>query len=59
MAKRHGWGHTPYFEPEVAARRWSSQVYYAGFGRIREIDDYMMKSAALAAPFLPPQLYMM
>ena len=59
VARRHGWGRTPYFEPEIAARRWSSHVYDAGFGRVREIDDYMRKSAALAQPFLPAQLYLM
>ena len=53
MAKRHRWGHTPYFEPEVAARRWSGKVYYAGFGRIREIDDHMMKCAARPRPSFP------
>jgi len=58
-AKRHGWERTPYFEPDVATRRWSSHVYDAGFGRVRELDDYMMKSAALAQPFLPAQLPLM
>ena len=52
-ARDRGRPRTPFFETEVAARRWQSHIYAAGQDRLSQLDTFMMKGAAATGRFLP------
>lgn len=56
-ARDHGLPRTPYFDPVVAANRWSRHIIDAGQGRQSELDTFMMKGAALTGRYLPARLF--
>ena len=52
-ARDRGLRRTPFFEPELAARRWQSHIFAAGQDRLSQLDTFLMKGAAATGRFLP------